>query len=260
MNNKISGAKMVLVPIRQTGKNYFPYVEDLKNRYIKFIDFHASDYLPGTDAPGLKLYQPTSVFLTLANEIGNKLLFNEMPLENFDYQYTRGVRSEIGSKLSLQNCYIDCQDASIVGKTAAVVFYYDLPQFSARNKTDNLITDCLSVPVTTLSLYNTFPDSERMSGKRFRLINFTTVSQTPDYYPGVTQYQDEVYVTLRKGSFNVLENVPLSVFQQQTFITKLEFANIIFDFQASYMVIGGAGTNPNITTGKAVFLNFTYEE
>lgn len=34
MNTKLSGAQMVLVPITRVGKNYFPLVENLRNRYI----------------------------------------------------------------------------------------------------------------------------------------------------------------------------------------------------------------------------------
>lgn len=260
MNRKVSGAKMVLVPIKNLGRNYFPFVEDLKSRYIKYIDFYKAQYLPDTATAGITSFQNGTMYMTLANEIGNKLLFNHAPLELFDFVVTRGIRQPIGAKLSLQNSYIECNDSNCVGKLAAVIFYYDLPEFSARNKTDKLITDSVSVPITTATFYNAFPDVERMSGKRFRFAQFSPTTLTPELEPGVdTGGVDKLYVTLRKASTNILENIPLDVLYQVLNLEKLEFANIVFDFQSSYVTVGGAGALTSFI-GKSVFLNLTYEQ
>ena len=260
MNSKISGAKMVFVPIHQTGANYFPFVEDLKNRYVKFIDFHPAQYLPDTAVTGVDGSFPLGTFyVTLANEIGNKFLFNRLPLENLNYQKTQGVRLPIGAKLSLQNCYIECNDKSYIGQTVALIFYYDLPQYSERNTTKQLMVDRLSVPITTATFRNLFPDSLRMSGKRFRNVLFTPTTTTPEYQPGVTQNWEYLYITLRKGSYNVIENLPLSVILQYDKLEKLVFANIIFDFQSSFITVGGAGALAGQFVGKSAFLNLTYE-
>lgn len=260
MNRKISGAKMVLVPIRQTGANYFPFVEDLKNRYIKFIDFHPSQYLPDESVAGVDAsFALGSMYVTLANETGNKLLYNRAPLENFNYITTKGVREAIGAKLSLQNCYIECLDPAQVGKMVAMVFYYDLPTFSARNRTDRVMMDSLSIPITTGSFYNQFPESERMTGKRFREILFSPCLTTPEYQTGVSTGAENLYVTLHKGSYNVVENLPLSVLYQVDKLERIEFANIIFDFQSSYLTVGGAGSLGATFIGKSAFINLTYE-
>ena len=45
-------------------------------------------------------------------------------------------------------------------------------------------------------------------------------------------------------------------------LEKSEWANIIFDFQNSFVTIGGANTIPNVSTdyiGKSVFINLQYE-
>lgn len=259
MNKKISGAKMVLVPIRNLGKNPFPFVEDLKGRFIKYIDFHMAQYLPDTTATGITSYNEGTLYVSLANEIGNKLLFNELPIEDFAYGARLGMRTPICAKLSLQNCYINCQDAAQIGKTAAFIFYYDLPEFSARNNTDYLITDSLSIPIRTATFYNPMPDSERMQGKRFRFLYWNPITTTPDGQSGLNTNWDNVYITLRKGSYNVIENLPLTVLYQMFFVEKLEFANIIFDLQGSYVTLGGAGALASLI-GKSVFLNLTYEK
>lgn len=261
MNTKLSGAQLVLVPITRVGRNYFPYVENLQRRVIKFIDFCPASYLPETTDAGLQ--STNDMFVTIYNEFGNTELHRNLPLERLDYTQTNGIRQPICSKISIKTSFIDCQDAAQVGKTAALLFWYDLPEYSQRNMTDALVTDSISIPLTTAIRYNAFPDNDRMTGKRFRRILSAYPTTTPDLTTGIGMSEAEnVYVTLRKGSYNIVENAPLSIFYQIAMLHKSEFQNIIFDFQSSYLTIGGQGTIPNVGTdyvGKSVFLNLQYE-
>ena len=262
MNTKLSGAQLVLVEIKRVGRNYLPLVENLRSRIIKYIDFCQTTYLPGvTGTVGLASTQ--DMYFTIMNEMGNTELHREMPLERFDYAATLGVRQPICSKISMQNSYIDCQDASQVGKIAALVFYYDLPEYSARNSTDKVVTDAIAVPLTTATRYNALPDTDRLTGKRFRKILLGIPTVTPDYQNGLgTSELENCFITLRKGTYNVVENMPVKLLYQIAMLEKSEWANIIFDFQNSFITIGGAGTIPNVATdyiGKAVFFNLQYE-
>ena len=262
MNTKLSGAQLVLVEIKRVGRNYLPLVENLRSRIIKYIDFCQTTYLPGV-AGAVGLASTQDMYFTIMNEMGNTELHREMPLERFDYAATLGVRQPICSKISLQNSYIDCQDASQVGKFAALVFYYDLPEYSARNSADKVITDAIAVSLTTAVRNNQLPDTDRLTGKRFRKILLGTPTVTPDYQNGLgTSELANCFITLRKGTYNVVENMPVSLLYQMAMLEKSEWANIIFDFQNSYITIGGAGTIPNVQTdyiGKAVFFNLQYE-
>ena len=262
MNTKLSGAQLVLVPIDRVGRNYFPLVENLRGRVIKFIDFFPTTYLPDTAASGCA--SSVDMFITIKNEYGNTDIHCDLPLERLDYIQTLGVRQPICSKISLPNCYVDCQDAGNVGTTAAFVFWYDLPEYSQRNTTDTLITDAISVPLTTAIRYNALPDSDRMTGKRFRRILLGIPNQTPDLQTGLGASElQNVYLTLRKGSYNICENLPVPILWQLQMLHKSEFQNIIFDFQSSYLTIGGAGTIPNVNNdyiGKSVFFNLQYEK
>jgi hypothetical protein len=50
---------------------------------------------------------------------------------------------------------------------------------------------------------------------------------------------------------------------QLAMIQRSEFQNIIFDFQSSFLTIGGAGSIPNVDSdyiGKSVFFNMQYEK
>lgn len=262
MNTKLSGAQLVLVPIQRVGVNKFPFVENIRTRYIKYVDFCPATYLPNVTDTGTT--SSDDMYLTLFDEFGNTKLHNNMPLQRFDYTQTLGNRLPVLAKLSLDDCYVECRNAAMVGTTAAFVFWYDLPEYSSRNTTDHVVTDSITIPLTTAIRYNQLPDEDRMANKRFRRILASAPSVTPDYQTGITLAQMEnIYLTLCKGSYVVAENLPLMLLYQMQTLWKSEFANIIFDFQSSYLTIGGAGTIPNVNTayvGKSVFLNMQYEK
>lgn len=262
MNQKLSGAQLVLVPITKIGVNKFPFVENIRSRFIKFIDFYGVRYLPNSAEPGLQ--NTNNLFVTIMNKDGNREIIRNLPLARFNFVETLGVRQPIYSNISLSDCYINCQNASEVGKTAAFIFWYDLPEYSKANSTKQLVTDSMSVTLTTSVRYNKFPDEERMNGKRFRRLLLGTPSVTPDLQDGLSVGQlANIYVTLRKGSYNVLENMPVMMLYQLAMLQKAEFQNIIFDLQSSFLTIGGAGSIPNVDRdyiGKSVFFNMQYEK
>lgn len=261
MNTKLSGAQLVLVPIQRKGRNYLPFVENLNRRIIKYVDFAPAQYLPDTTATGTT--STDNMYITIFDKYGNTELQRNLPMERINYKETLGIRNPIFNRVRLDASYIDCQNEDMVGTTAALVFWYDLPEYSKSNSTDTLIIDSVSVPLKT-STYNLFPDSDRMVGKRFRRILLSAPSVTPDLRIGVAETQlQNIYLTLRKGSYCIAENLPISLLYQLQMLQKTEFQNIIFDFHSSYLTIGGAGTIPNVETdyvGKSVFMNLQYEK
>ena len=261
MNTKLSGAQLVLVEIQRVGRNYLPLVENIRGRMIKYIDFCEADYLPGTDVRGVT--SPDDLYFTIMNEMGNTELHRDMPMVRFDYVQTLGVRQPVCAKINLTSSFITNNEAANVGKMVALMFYYDLPEYSARNSTDNVVTDAISIPLTTAVRYNQLPDTDRLTGKRFRRMLLGTPTTTPDLQTGLdANKMANCYLTLRKGTYNVVENMPLPILYQMAMLEKSEWANIIFDFQNSYITIGGAGTIPNVSTdyiGKNVFINLQYE-
>lgn len=261
MNKKLSGGQLVMVPITKLGRNYFPVNEYLDRRFIKYIDFCSTiGSLP--DTAEKPVTQNTDMYLTLANEYGNTEFIKNQPLIRFNYLSNLGVRQTIGRKLSIRDCYVDNQNAASVGKYAAFVFWYDLEEYSRRNTTNITCIDNITVPITNITRYNLFPNSDRMTGKRFRRILVEIDSNiSPDQEPLITALLSDLFVTLRKGSYNVLQNIPVSLFWQIAVLERQEFANIIFDFGSSYITVGGAGTisNPELYLGKSVMFNLEYE-
>ena len=261
MNTKLSGAQLVLVPITNMGRNYFPYVEHIAQRVIKFIDFAPAALLPRTTAAGLQVTSDLTV--TIIDESGTREIHRQLPLERLDYSATTGVRQPIFKKITMDSCYIDCQNAAAVGKVAALVFWYDLPQYSAANscKDCDLQTDAIEIEIKNITQYSQLPDSDRLTGKRFRRILLGKPSVTPDKNTGLGSSElQNCYLTLQKGTYKVLADVPVSLLYQLQMVEKTEFANIIFDFQSSYVTVGGAGTvTPSDYVGKYMFLNLQYE-
>ena len=187
MNKKLSGAQLVLVPIERMGQNRFPYVENLRNRVIKYIDFYGASYLPGTATAGVT--DPSDMFITVMDEYGNSRVHNNLPLIRMDYTQTLGVRQGVFSRISLRDCYVTCQNAANVGKLAAFIFWYDLPEFSARNKTDYVITDSVSIPLTTATRYNRLPDEEKPGNLHFIRMD---AKEILDYFP--EESVDRIYL------------------------------------------------------------------
>lgn len=259
MNTKVSGAQLVLVEIKDKGRNFFPYIEHISKRVIKYIDFAPASLLPHTTATGLT--STDNMFVTIFDENGTKELHKQLPLERLDYSQTIGVRMPIYKKISMDSCYIDCQDAAQIGKVVPLVFWYDLPEYSQQNKSKFVQTDSIEIPITNVVQYNPLPDSDRLTGKRFRKLLLGKPNVTPDGNTGLgdTELQN-AYLTLQKGSYKVLADVPISLLYQLSMLEQMEFANIIFDFQSSYVTIGGAGTaTPADYVGKYVFMNLQYE-
>ena len=269
MNMKLSGAQLVLVPIKTIGRNYFPYVEHIANKVVKFIDFAPMALLPGTTASGLTT--DSDLYVTIMDENGVKELHKQLPLERLNYTATIGVRQPIFKKIQMDSCCIDCQNPAAVGKVAALVFWYDLPQYSTsygdkitqpnKVKSADLQTDAIEIAITNITQFNVLPDSDRLAGKRFRRILLGKPSVTPDKNVGLgTAELQNCYLTLRKGTYNVLADCPISLLYQLQMLEKAEFQNIIFDFQSSYVTIGGAGTvTPSDYVGKYIFMNLQYE-
>ena len=259
MNTKLSGAQLVLVEIKRVGRNYFPLVENLRGRMIKYIDFCPCDYLPDTTARGS---DGTDMYVTIMNEHGTTELHRDMPLERFNYAATLGVRQPVCAKVNMQASYVTCMNESEIGRMAAFMFYYDLPEYSARNTSDAAITDAVNILLTSPTGHNALPDVDRLTGKRFRRIMLGSPTITPEGTPCVEFSRiQNLFITLRKGTYNVVENMPLQLLWQPYLLEKTEFANILFDFQSSYITIGGMGTIPYINEyiGRSVFLNLQYE-
>lgn len=254
---RISGAKTVIVPIVREGKNFLPFIEDLKNKTIKYIDFCPVSSLPYTsDTP---VTDSSKYLVTLTSRSGNTYDMQDVPMEKYDLTLNWGIRPAIMREISLQNSYLLCTDPSEIGKFAVLVFYYDYPDYSRRNTTIDVSINGFEVPIIKAVQPNQLPDNRTMVNKRFRSLFFTPVALTPTMKTGIdyTECKD-FYLTLNKGNYAIIDTLPLMCLYGVNMVEPLEFSNIIFDFTNSYILVGGNGSNTKYI-GRSVFINAAYE-
>ena len=258
MNKKVSGGQSVIVRINNIGKNYLPFVENLKDRVIKYIDVDtANDKLPdgSNNAYNGTL---TDSFITLIDKNGFVINHNNYPLYNLNNYRQVGDRPFFGRKMSLQNSYINITDASMVGKSMLLVFWYDEPEYSARNTTNNISVETIEVPYNN-AFKNLMPDNRTLAGKRVRRILFDYVTTTPSFSTcaNVSEHA-EGYITLNNGNTAILKQVPIaSLYKYFTSnVYDLEFANIKFDLTNSWIELP---TTTPITPGQKWLVRLAYE-
>lgn len=254
---KVSGSKTVVLTINKLGSNHLPFIEDLKDKYIKYIDTVIMDVaLPGVSTTTVS--DNEDLFLTLASKSGNIYTTKNMPLVRYDVETNLGVRVPIMQKISLQNSYVTNEDPTKIGQSVILVFWYDEPGYSARNKTTETLIDGFAIPIITNTGKNKMPDNRTMNNKRFRKFFVTYPGNTPTLGTGITKSQaDSLYITFQKSGYALLENLPLKLLFQLSNLDFIEFANIIFDFTYSYAQVGGiSGTG---FTGSEIFINCEYE-
>ena len=256
MLKRISASKTILVPIAQLGRNFMPYTEDLKGKYIKYVDIVKVSSLPyqtGTPFTSMK------GFMTLADVLGNAYPIYSMPLAKFDIEQNLGARQAVNRIVSWQNSYIDITDPADIGKVAVVVVWYDHLAYSAEDSTCDISIDSFEVPIVSQTFKNLFPDNRTMVGKRFRQLTFAAPTVTPSLATGVTLTEArDLYVSLYKGNFAIFDTLPLIELYNVLEIEQLEYRNIVFDFTNSFVLQGGNGSGTSLV-GKTVFLNATYE-
>ena len=256
MNKKVSGGQSVIVPINRIGKNYLPFVESLKDRVIKYIDVYTGqDTLPdGRVGVGVDI---SSSYITLADKNGVTLNYLNYPLENLSTYTTMGDRPFIGRKISLQNSYINVTAQTAIGKSILLVFWYDEPEFSYRNTTNNIAVETVEVDYRNANFKNLMPDNRNLAGKRVRRITFDNVNKTPSYRDCQNNYGG-AYITLNNGNVSILKQVPLECLKKSNTLNafELEFANIKFDLTNSF--IEKFGDNAFLANS-AWLVRFAYE-
>lgn len=257
MLKKVSGAKSVFVRINNIGRNYLPFVEDLKDRIVRYISMPTVSALPFPYNSESPVLLPSGLFVSIADRDGNNYPIHNLPLEKFNLALNNGRRLPIMRVTSLADSYIDCEDASQVGKVLCLTYFYDLPEYSKPDTTMNVAIDSVECEIMLSQANNVFPDNRSMAGKRFRAISFPRVNPTISGAVGPVSNATALFVTFAKGNYNVIDNVSvMEFFDIISVYETLNFANICFDFTNSFVTVGG---NVNCD-GEKVQFNLTFED
>lgn len=257
----ISRSKTIFVPITKVGRNYFPYIKELQDKKIKFIDIVSSYYNYLYTQQEVKTAD-SDMYITLSDKQGN-LFYDNIDIANFRPQYRLGQRNTIERYITLQNCFIEAP-ALDSPKVVAVTFYWDEGEVrNAATKTYKETVELLfnSTPETNKSVKLKFPDIRTIAGKRIRSIRLdTTFSSTisPLGYPtwsagwntadATSQYS--IYLTLVNGTNILIDQIDTLLLTDILSVDPIEFNDILINFPDSYLLFEAKyGVNNTVPTG-----------
>lgn len=242
---------MELVP----GLNRFPDDQTLKGRSIQTIvpvfslplynNKQAIDYTVGEQ-----------LYLNLTSNSVD-YFFKNVKVSSISKESDLGLYTRIDQTLSFQDCYImNSSDSS--GVLPLVIFYEDYSNASS----DTFIThkyEAFEIPITAVNGRRIYlPDNLSLTGAKFAnlMLEITTKSYTiKDVVTDTILYGG--YLTLCKGTQIIWDQMPLYLLDQTKVYDLLDFDNIRFDFQNSYLQLA---TQDETNIGKVVLLTAKYNK
>lgn len=248
----VNGAIGVSIYNLKQGRNFLPFIADLKDRVVKYIDV-VSDITDTSDVPIDAT--PDLLTLSLCKKDTNDYVYDEVSCANFDPLSKFGVRQLVGYKLDLEKSFITA-DSNSVGSNTFIVFYYqDEKPFSP--------IPCKKVSSSPVyfgtSTINYLQENRTLADKVFTGI-FPPIAEMTDNGTITAQYEiQNMFLNLVKGSDMFVRNVPLVMFfRSYNMVNYLSFDGIQIDFTNSFVQVA-----PNavpVCSGLGLVLNFEYQD
>lgn len=252
---KITASKSLSIAINGEGKYYLPDDLTLNGKVINAIVPVLGMYSFEDNATGTPITNADNLFINLTNN-GQYYFMKNMPVQQISNQVVRGKFEPINQKLTLSGCYIECAD-NTVGNLILTIFYEDNTNYHADTNVNSNYDYC-EIPLLYQNGYrNPLPDNNSLKGKKFRNIICTYPRLTPSGYNAANStIENKTYITLCYGSKIIFDKMPLVLFKQVEQYELLQFANIQFDFENSYVQIYGSDSS---ITDKYLYLILEYE-
>lgn len=250
-NVAISAGLGVSIPLTGTGKIFFPEINDLKGRVIKYIDFY--DVQGAYDVDYKYIAPSNDGSLSLMEYSTKNFPIKDVPLSVFSVARNTGKRFLINRVIDVPNSYIQINQVS--GNNIFFVFWYDLEE-SAETMLENDVYAYDTFNVIRMNRNSTgiipFSENRTLFGKQFGSLRFQfglNMTVMDPSVPSEYTYIDSntaksIYITLQNGSFKFIRNVPLMLLgdynynnynQLQLNRDGINFKNVKFDFTNSYL-------------------------
>lgn len=254
----VNGAIGVTVRNLHEGRNYLPYVAELKDRVIKYIDFfYASSN--GYDVEGNLIgANPFDNSLSLCKKDTTDFVVDNVSAVEYSPFHQVGKRKFVGYKLDLEKSFINT-NRNDVGTNAFLIFYYEDENGMAVNQDIpfKLSTSVVNFGVGTM---NFFKDNRTLADKHFTQIypSYSTFTQNGEQNILSPSAWCSMFVNLVKGNNIFVKNVPLYVLQTgyDFWYGHIVFDGVQIDFTDSY--IQTCATEQSNFTGYPVVLGFKY--
>lgn len=252
---KYTAVKTLFVDINP-GLNRLPDDQTLKGRLIQSIVPCFSMPLLNGAGNSFDYGNGDECYLNLTSDSVN-YFFKNVKLTSISKEMEMGAYTRIDQTLSLPDCYIMNASRSS-GKLILVVFYEDYSNASSDTYLTNSY-EAFEIPITTVNSRRIYlPDNLSLVGAKFSnlLLEITQKSYTlKDVVDESILYGG--YLTLCKGTQIIWEHMPLYMLDQTVLYELLDFDNIKFDFQNSYLQLA---TTDETNVGKVVLLTAKYNK
>lgn len=238
-----SACKLIQMSINSVGRFYMPDDRTLFNKKIQAI-------IPMVDTLPLNSnnIEATQYNTAITNTDLQNIYINLTQNGQY-YQYrnnalnmsqigTEGVYDRIDTVLSLPDCYVEVTNFGNTPKVLQLlVMYEDSAYINATNNINsNFDTFEVILSSNVLGRKMYFDDNRTLYGKRFRNLITTYPIITPNGNNGVnSNIEKYAYITLCKGGNIIWDRMPVVFLNQFFNYKKLQFANIEFDFNNSYI-------------------------
>lgn len=254
MKQVISGAVAVTMTMN-SWKQYFPYIAELKNRTVKYIDIFKDAY----DMNNTYLNaSPYDFNISLVRKGSTDIFIDSLNCSAMDPEIRSGERLFIGEVVDIEKCFVTA-DGYGIGKSAMFVFYWQDDNVTVDS--DTTTAHWCSAPnyAKIVGLKSFFEDSRILADKKFTAISPSWTAKTPDGTTNLMNtYQTQGFINLVKGSNIFVKNVPLWLFQRYTHWREhLEFDNVELDFTNSFIEVPTAVFSS--LQGGAYVLDFEYK-
>lgn len=252
----VNGAIGVAIPNLKEGRNYLPYISELKDRTIKYIDvcynIYTRDYAIGA--------LPADYALSLCKKGTSDLVYDNVSAVEFTPSVNNGRRQFVGYQLDLEKSFLNV-DPMGVGQNAFLVFYYEDDKGVRTQDKENLPTRKSTSGVPLGVGFNSyFQENRTINDKHFTGIyptysafnNSGMVNLLGDY---AWSY---LTINLVRGSDIFFRNVPVICLLREGFYSEgcIVFDGIQIDFTNSFL----ESATPNTTEGYWMSLGFDYKD
>ena len=254
MNKFFSGAIGVEIPLQaNTTKYYFPYIPQLVDKRIKHIEFCSGDKINVTPN-GLEITASVSknIYMTIYDSNANREVITQLPVTELNHN---GNRLFINKVIDMRRSFIEIDglNPDLENKAVYMVLMYD------ESNTWDVVpkvnrTSILPLEILTTGTKTLFEKNAMFIDKKIQNLILTFPTVTPKGNDGFAddEFLDK-FITLKTGSLEFFQNVPLYMFYQADLYYPLRLQNIMFDLQSSYI------TSVN-NSGKSIFFNAVIDE
>ncbi|MDR0831139.1 MAG: hypothetical protein LBN95_13690 [Prevotellaceae bacterium] len=251
---KYSGAIMVEIELNGERKVNFPDVQNLAGKKIQAIN---AVLLNGNSAySGRALATYNELYISLKKKDGTTYIIDEMPLQQIQIDNNKGINHKIDEVLSIKDCFIDNPNFQ-TDCSVCLIVWYELPEYTRETTVKPLYASFETKIRYQNYMRNKLPDNRTMYDSMIEEINIQVPEITPTTATGVTQSDlGSLYLTLNKGTFSILEKIPLQIFYNNDWYKRLIFDNIVFDFDNSFIEVVGT----NVAINKNVLITLKYHK